>query len=795
MVMREGNFPSARDGRNRGVPQDHLAPAQVSARVIQGLDATLKSSNAAAQEVRNAAQQIALATERSARMTSSIEQVIQQQAEILRQINAPLSASSANSVLQRVSAVAPSMALPSTAIPSTADPSDVPLTPDRPGGDPPLSDGLPEPVSEAGLSNWDRYQRGKNYSVRQLRQDVTRWAGSKVATIGPDLRPAANRRGWEVFDPESGRSMGPATHRQIRNMNIANRVRAVGTDMAAGQGARGLANALPKGVIGPAAAVVGGLMVADQTAQFLENQRDANAAYQRILGGDNLEGMRERGSQALFSLSQRGVMSDRQSAELYQGVTRLGLTGQDRMDSLDFATQQWRDFGMEVADSISLLRINAQNGVQSLTHLSSALETVTKSARDAGVNAESARRNFAQSYEIVSPNVMGAGAASIMAGSMTAAFTDLGQAFQDTDYSGMFSAQTLRRVGAEAGLTPAQMLAETSGMQGGGRAVQMTQAAIMRVADRILGGQGKRIIQQFKRTRGLSGTLTDAQARELATEIFRQNLIQPQQAAAAVRPYGLNLNPNDALVFLLHALDGGWNPEGKVEDEIEANQMQTLTKAQRGDFSTDDGVDGISTAGEFLESIGVSDVDGSWVHGPEGGVLNMGSSGLFGIQTIHSARGLYAHQVLSGEGDARSPLISEYLKSASGLDDRFRINVGKDGEEKWEEMNIYEAIRHHADQLARGDVRITTQGGQTLADYLGRPENEEVEVDYTGAGEGAGTPWKPDVNGQGGTVGRVEIVPSKELRALIDFRTYGVAYSGGVPSSVDSNFSLPTGNG
>lgn len=821
MATLNGPFPSAR-GEDRGVAVP-ARPTTESVRLIQGMEGVLQSNAAAAQEIRSVAREMALANDRSLRMSSTVDALVGQQSVILRLLNGALLSATPQAAVQQVlgagaqpaatALLAPGGGAGVMGPPRSPDAPGVvqPPTPDRPGSQS-ITRGHPgppvHPAEPEGPSNYERLSGAAHYNLAQLRQDTSRWIGSKVSgmQIGPPIRPAANRRGYEIFDPDTDAALGPATRAQIRNMNIANRVRAIGGSMAEGRGAEALINAVPKGVIGPAAVAVGGFMVADQVAGQLENQRALNANYQRVLGGTNMEGIGQRASQALFSLSQRGVMDGEQSAQLFEGVTSLGLRGQERMEALDLAMDNWKRFGMEVNDTISLIRVNARNGIGSLTGIAEALQSVTDAARGANVSAEAARAQYTQAYTAAAPSFLGAGSAATAAGAITTAFTGLGEGYQEVDVSGMLSGETMRMIGARQGLTQAELLAQTSGTQGAGSYVRMSQAAVIDAANRLLGTRGKQMLSDYKRGKGISARtpLTSSQADELSVEMYRANLVQPQQAAYIIQQYGIQGVPlNKALAFLIMAIDGGWNPEQAVGEQMANASARDLSATARSNFGTDS-TEGVSTMGEVISAVGGDpnldtftdadsiDANGNVVKGDTR--LTVQTSGMFGRQNVDTARGLYLQQVADGKAQY-SPIIAEMLKQGD-FSQRFKINVGSESSPEYREMNMYDAIKYHSDQLARGNVEITSGSGegQALATALGMNPDESVNLSYSGGGANAGKPF--EAGGEGSRVnGSVEIYPSPELARLLRFRSVGGATMvTEPPSALTSAGSLPTGN-
>jgi hypothetical protein len=186
--------------------------------------------------------------------------------------------------------------------------------------------------------------------------------------------------------------------------------------------------------------VAGGVGLAVGAGKFAideaESQRSANVAYQSVEGGSNAHGFLERLRGEGFGLSQMGVMGMGQANELFTGVTDLGLQGGARQNALDFATTNYKNLGMSIAESLDAISISAKAGHSNLSQLAGVLDNVTQSAATASVNTDVARQNFLSMFQANVGSGMSTTASQTVAGAMQNIFSGLGQSGQGISFQG-----------------------------------------------------------------------------------------------------------------------------------------------------------------------------------------------------------------------------------------------------------------------------------------------------------------------------------------------------------------------
>lgn len=213
------------------------------------------------------------------------------------------------------------------------------------------------------------------------------------------------------------------------------------------------------GLAGPLALVAGGTTAAGLAIHQVQEQREANAKWQEIMGGSNLSGFAQRARSRAFQVSQVGVMGGREAQQLFFGVSDIGLRGETRQGALDLATQAYKNLGMSISDSIELISTAAQHGQEGLAGVATALQSVTNAAKAAGQNARDARTMFATGVSTAS-NVVGGAAAVPIAQALTTSLTSSGltRIFGTAGLSGMVNQNNIAMGAAAQGMTYAHAL-------------------------------------------------------------------------------------------------------------------------------------------------------------------------------------------------------------------------------------------------------------------------------------------------------------------------------------------------
>jgi hypothetical protein len=303
-------------------------------------------------------------------------------------------------------------------------------------------------------------QRGGLGGVRDL---VARAVHTSFGTGNWGVRevtdPATGAKiGYEGYDQSTGQATTSQyqsrddVHAEMQSSpqgirsNFAGAMAGARTGRAALQGlaARGGALGEVAGTALKAVPYVGAAVaVADaawKVGNFVADQRQANAQYQNIYGGTNINGMGQRFLQAGYGIGQilSGGMSWGQSQEAFKGISAMGYEGGSRQHRLDFVQDNYKSFGTSVSDSMAMVQIAANNFSSSLQDLHEQLGNVRDMATSTGQNFGAMTQKYIANLATTSEAGMGPAAAPLAA-ALTSAGPGWGRQFSDFSYSGMTS--------------------------------------------------------------------------------------------------------------------------------------------------------------------------------------------------------------------------------------------------------------------------------------------------------------------------------------------------------------------
>lgn len=804
---------------------------------MRGLEGLLKSQKAAVQEIGGAATQMRIFNERSIRMATSIETIGQQQSLLVKAITDSVAEVTAE-VLRRVTPVLDTAARsvhsagryhPTDQYQRGPDgyeplgaPEDAPRPPGR-GSTASFTqadrayqraaDGADRPTLDApSVGNYERVQQARGYSIGKLRQDATKSMAKSISQIqiGKQGRyvtdPMGNLRypspvpgefgdivgeaeGAVVRDVEGkilsggGIKLPGAAKHFLRNEKIANNVRTVAGNVQREGFAKGVMNSLPKGLGTAAAGVTAAYMVGNEALDFAQNQKASNAKWQQISGGGQSQALSERMKGRMFRWSQRGHMSGEMADELYRGVAEVAPGDKDFRDgALDLASENWRKFGMEVKDSIELIRVSAQHGQKNLTGVAQALGSVTKAAQAMGMNTAEARKEWTANYTAALPNTIGEGTAATAAAGLSISKVKLGEDYANVNMGGMFGEDHMRMLAANQQMTVGRFMGKNQGAKGGVNLLAANEALVRDTSTRMLRESGAdRAVAEYKSENNITGALTPEQAKELQGRLLNDDRVNldPFTIKRALDSTGAveGLEGDNALSFALLSSTGGVTPSG----EAEANQR----------------------AG------GLSDID---MNDPkQWAEMNAAIGSKNGLMDTRpwtgdarQSREQYQSQIRnkkSGIAGKRSGLIEKMLENFDESQ-RFQIKVKdkKTGKMTDRVMNANDALNYHADQLARGDVKVVSGTGsesKNLAEAYGFAVNEDIKVEDHQGGRKKGQSledFKKDEEKKNKGGGQITVVPSEELYRLLRIETTGnLTVKGGPPDPHGQPGDYPTG--
>lgn len=246
--------------------------------------------------------------------------------------------------------------------------------------------GLPDTWGEgvrfgAQVGNWQQAAMG---AVRhRLNSFATEWGDINRPDGFTDFAGQ-----WHWANPEEGAAYE-------RRMNQVGRAQGAIDAFAGGDGLSGAVNvAAPMlgRALGVAGAVYGGTQLITNT---LEQQRQANMPYTSTYGRGQADAYGQRLQEWAFSnIGMMGTMNAQQAGQLYQGVAELGFEGGERERALNFAVDNYRQWGMDTAQSMEFITMATAEGIESLDEYRQGLIAVAESAKESGQSIKEAQESY-----------------------------------------------------------------------------------------------------------------------------------------------------------------------------------------------------------------------------------------------------------------------------------------------------------------------------------------------------------------------------------------------------------------
>lgn len=601
----------------------------------------------------------------------------------------------------------------------------------------------------------------RHYSLRSLRQDAAEWAGRGLSEwhVGPRLH--ADAVTGRMVTTEGVDASASEIASFARGQKITGAVTNLLTGIGGGEGPMAaLQGALP-GVAGAIAAPLAAYAVARQVRDFAQGQRNANAGWQRALGGSNAEGFEERSRSQMFEIGQSwfGGMGAGQAEKLYQGAAEIyGTDRQARGVAQDFGIREWRKLGIEVATSLELVKASAESGNESLANLANSLEGVTKAARDAHMNADEVRRVFSGNLAATS-QVMGGASAPVTAAGLTAAKTALGHQFPGVEYGSLLTQQSITQQASLLGMTRTQYLnqSETNPQLFG----QGATLQLQRVAAMVLGPQ----TADYVRQRLQAGAAWD----DIADEVERRTGIDVFAAAQSVNALvpGIGVTPENVTLFLIKQFVQETSPAGIISDAVAA--------------TTPKKVSGASGARDLAKSLGVDDLLRGLQSAPggkdaikdylkSGDIKDLYDAGPIVSSASKSDQTRLGYVLSAQASGTTAPIVEQLLKNSAYSGYKWRVKTA-DGERVVDTQTL---ATLYGDQAQAGTVTVAggsdADQGKNIASLLGVQPSSGMATPSASAPAGKGA--KEDKAGETGTI---TIVPSPLLRDLLYFIPSGNA--------------------
>lgn len=456
--------------------------------------------------------------------------------------------------------------------------------------------------------------------------------------------------------------------------------------------------------------------LAQGAADFYLNQREAGRVYQETEGGSNLAAQAERWHALAYEASMFGRMPSGAAAQAFGQVTALGYNrasagseasqGQNRQSALDFIYHNYTAYGMDVQQSVEILRTASQNAVNNLNTVSEALKTVSDTAGQAGNNANVMRQYF-NSYFQQAQQLGAGGGSPVLAGALASMQASMGKEFAGVNFGGELSQARQYLLSGMSGVSPAQL--------------QYTARNNPQQYARLLAGQNLQFLTQ-------GGLMTP----EMQASLH-------QMISAAGGGTALLSNPGLRDQIAQQFLNE-WQVKGNINENVWAQEISMLTgvkmnpdQAFQWIVSQSAGVNEASHNSAFRSP------SGSAVRPAPGGSTGSAPRGQFGLaqarlvttpgvgsrlvpsryQTwrdvlTQGPAGAAAQNYLkfdTAHGHTRSPVLEALLQNASGSD---QVKVmTKTGPRV---MPLSLAMKYYPQELAGGNVEFYSSSGQQLGD-------------------------------------------------------------------------------
>lgn len=495
-------------------------------------------------------------------------------------------------------------------------------------------------------------------------------------------------------------------------------------------GVMGGLRALP--VVG---AAVGIGEAVDKGAEWLTNQRAANAQYQSIYNqgnvgnifgdigsffsggmGGSTSGLGNRMGEEGFVLSNRfsaGGLDAQSARQLYQGVAGLGFSGAQQSQALQLGQQGYSSMGMPVDQWLQAVSASAQNLNGDLANLSQQMSTVSQAAASTGQNANTLRDALIGNYQQVGTMVTGAGQSSL-AGALTMANIGTSRAFAGMSESGMLNNPvTLNMIASSQGMTSNQLLtqANNGNISPLANGMQSTETQLL---GNLVSPSMRTALSQFVSAHG-------GQATVLNSQNTLQNAGQAMMAASNI--------PASMVPQFMQSI--GMQPGANIEDDYAKIAQTQLGSGVGGAAAQASGVSALSggqlsganaitahptgftdvTTGGKAGSAQAAKAANNWglgAIGTSGTASDKSLQTWFGANTNGaSTAAVSAYGQLESKYKVSDPSVSKLIQTI-GNDPNVGIEVTTSKGDQV--VSLDNAVRLFPDQLARGSATIV--GGQ-----------------------------------------------------------------------------------
>lgn len=461
---------------------------------------------------------------------------------------------------------------------------------------------------------------------------------------------------------------------------------------AEGAGIMGAARAVP--YLGTA---IMGAEAIHEGLTFAAKQRAANAPWQNIYGGSNIDQYGQRAQQFGFQMSNlfSGGLTWAQSAQAFQGVSALGYQGTQRSQDLNFITSNYMNMGVSVSESLKLITTAANDLNESLTGLQQGLQGTRQAAISTGQSGEAGTQAFTNMMQGLSGTFAGPGVAT------TSAILAPMQ-----EQTGRYLSQNMNLAGPLSNMGTLAMMSHYAGMplsQMIGAVQSGNLSATMKGMSGLMGQTFKSslspqvsqfIMQQANAMGGLANIGPD-QAAQIASALQNQKFFNGYTTLQQANAYGWGFTNDQAAAQAM--------VEYATGNLFSPNQVKNA---------------GILTGKSTSSLLGTmnNSINASTRKTASNMKINMGPD------------------VINKAVNDANPMISAARKALMGAYGQ-RSNTPADVQVmdhgKTRVMSFDEAVKYFPDQIAKGTAIIMGSGGQTITEKMGG----QHQTSYTSANE------------------------------------------------------------
>jgi hypothetical protein len=566
-------------------------------------------------------------------------------------------------------------------------------------------------------------------------------------------------------------------------------------------------NAYTRGGIGGALRAVPylgvGIMGAEainKGAEWITNQRAANAPYQNIYGGQNFtlggalgalfgentdrSGFANRMQEFGFTLGQRfsGGMTSEMSQEAFRGVSSLGYIGNQRGNALDFISQQYKQLGMSVSQSLQLLQVSAQHANSSLAGVSQGLQTVTQAAASTGQSAAALQQIYGNNYAAALTAGFGSGSGNL-ATALTMSGAGVSRDLAGLNYSSVFSNPgMMTMLSAMGGMTSGQMISQLNN----GNTRAFTQPLQQVLNRNMLATMNQGVRNQFQSlVTKAGGNVNVAQSpgaqRSIAVALMGNrdwNIYAARQSLANSGVDTSQLDDTQVAEAIVANLAGA-GPDAQAQ---KTNSDNTIHPKPTGALNVND------YSKTFMGQYEARLSDGGDIgQQPSGLQKLLGSFGIaigtseYNYKSAKNTLSAYKDMVNS-TGNVDPAIEAAISKLGDQSDARIQVQT-KNGPRV---VTLAEAIAHYPDQLSSGNAIVMNAGdssGLRLSQVTGVADqgfipgqkgskdttiSTDTSVGQSLADYQKDNPSNPG-NGSNAPMGTINVSPTPELARLLNF--------------------------